>query len=199
MLHFDKEVELLQDVTTSHDKLAKGIDEISVGDAPHNSGSGRKRDDQDPQQPHFFFGGSMLYDAIFLSSDEVLKGQQGRKAVVLFSDGVDRDSKTSLQRAIESAQRADTLVYCVYVAPEREEQQPEGGGGRRGGGGYPGGGGRLAIPAVAGHFPAAVIRAAAGGGGDQRALRARTRPMAKRFCSRLQKRPAEDILSFQKS
>ena len=59
----------------------------------------------------------MLYDAIFLSSDEVLKGQQGRKAVVLFSDGVDRDSKTSLQRAIESAQRADTLVYCVYVAP----------------------------------------------------------------------------------
>ena len=33
VLHFDKEVELLQDVTTSHDKLAKGIDEISVGDA----------------------------------------------------------------------------------------------------------------------------------------------------------------------
>jgi VWFA-related protein len=149
VLHFDKEVELLQDVTTSHDKLAKGIDEISVGDAPHNSGSGRRRDDQDPQQPHFYFGGSMLYDAIFLSSDEVLKGQQGRKAVVLFSDGVDRDSKTSLQRAIESAQRADTLVYCVYVAPEREEQQPQGGGGRRGGG-FPGGGG---YPGGGGPFP----------------------------------------------
>ena len=133
VLHFDKEVELLQDVTTSHDKLAKGIDQISVGDTPHNSGSGRKRDDEDPQQPHYFFGGSMLYDAIFLSADEVLKGQQGRKAVVLFSDGVDRDSKTSLQRAIESAQRADTLVYCVYVAPEREEQQQGGyGGGRHG-------------------------------------------------------------------
>ena len=139
----------------------------------------------------------MLYDAIFLSSDEVLKGQQGRKAMVLFSDGVDRDSKTSLPRAIESAQRADTLVYCVYVAPEREEQQQQGGGGRQrwwrrlsGGGGYPGGGG---------HFPAAVILAAVAVGGDRRALRARTRPMAKRFCSRLQKKPAENILSFQKS
>ena len=40
VLHFDKEVELLQDVTTSHDKLAKGIDEISVGDAPHGGGRG---------------------------------------------------------------------------------------------------------------------------------------------------------------
>ena len=127
MLHFDKEVELLQDVTTSHDKLAKGIDQISVGEAPRDSGSGQHggqgRDDTDGSHSRFFFGGSMLYDAIFLSADEVLKGQQGRKAVVLFSDGEDRDSKTSLSRAIEAAQRADTLVYCVYVVPEREEQK----------------------------------------------------------------------------
>ncbi len=150
VLHFDKEVELLQDVTASHDKLAKGIDQISVGDIPRNSGGGRGRGSDDGQSPHYFFGGGMLYDAIFLSSDEVLKGVQGRKALVLFSDGADRDSKISLERAIEAAQRADTLVYCVYVASEREEQQGGGNGGRRhggggpfpgGGGGYPGGGG----------------------------------------------------------
>ncbi len=153
VLHFDKEVELLQDITTSHDKLAKGIDQISAGEAPRNSGNGRTRDDGAPQTPHYFFGGSMLYDAIYLSSDEVLKGQQGRKAIVLFSDGVDRNSKTSLERAIESAQRADTLVYCVYVAPEREEQGFENGG-RPHGGGYPGGG---PFPGGGGPFP--------GGGG----------------------------------
>jgi VWFA-related protein len=154
VMHFDKEVELLQDVTGSHDKLAKGIDQISVGDASRNSGSGRKRDGEDPQHPHYFFGGSMLYDAIFLSSDEVLKEQQGRKAVVLFSDGEDRDSRTSLQHAIESAQRADTLVYCVYVAPEREEHEGGESGPRRGGGGSPGGGG---YPGGGGQYP--------GGGG----------------------------------
>lgn len=154
VLHFDKEVELLQDVTASHEKLAKGIDQISVGDTSRNSGSGRKRDEGDPQHPHYFFGGSMLYDAIFLSSGEVLKDQQGRKAVVLFSDGEDRDSRTSLQRAIESAQRAETLVYCVYVAPEREEREAGEGGGRRGGG-YPGGGG--GYPGGGGPYP--------GGGG----------------------------------
>jgi VWFA-related protein len=142
VLHFDKEVELLQDVTVSHDKVAKGIDAISVGDAPHGSGSGRKRDDTDQSHPHYFFGGGMLYDAVFLTADEVLKGQQGRKAVVLFSDGMDRESKTSLGRAIESAQRADTIVYCVYVASEREEEERgQGGGGGRHGGGFPGGGG----------------------------------------------------------
>jgi VWFA-related protein len=144
VLHFDKEVELLQDMTTSHDKLAKGIDQISVGEQ-RSPGGGRKRDEGDREHPHYFFGGSMLYDAIFLSSDEVLKSQQGRKAVVLFSDGVDHESKTSLEHAIEAAQRADTLVYCVHVAAEREQEQGPGTEQRRGsrypGGGYPGGGG----------------------------------------------------------
>jgi VWFA-related protein len=157
VLHFDKEVELLQDVTVSHDKLAKGIDQISAGEATHSSGSGRGRDNTG--QPHFFFGGGMMYDAIFLSSDEVLKGVQGRKALVLFSDGVDHDSKTTLQHAIEAAQRADTLVYCVYVASEREEPQNGGFGGRHGGGGggYPGGGGPF--PGGGSPFP--------GGGGGR--------------------------------
>ncbi len=148
VLHFDKEVELLQDVTTSHDKLAKGIDEISVGDSPRDSGGGQRGghggDNTDGSRPPFFSGGGMLYDAVFLSTDEVLKGQQGRKAIVLFTDGEDRDSKMSLSRAIEAAQRADTIVYCVYVAPEREAQEgDESGGGHGGGypgGGYPGGG-----------------------------------------------------------
>ncbi len=142
VLHFDKEVELLQDVTTSHDKLAKGIDQISVGEQPRNTANtGRKRDEEDREHPHFFFGGSMLYDAIFLSSDELLKNQPGRKAIILFSDGQDRSSKTSLDRAIESAQRADTLVYCVYVESEHEQQQDRGMRRGGGGGGYPGGGG----------------------------------------------------------
>jgi VWFA-related protein len=160
VLHFDKEVELLQDVTASHDKLARGIDAISVGE---QHGSGRKRDQDDSGQPHYFFGGSMLYDAIFLSSDEVLKTLKGRKAVVVFSDGVDRGSKTGLTGAIESAQKADTLVYCVYVPSEREQEQGgygDGNGGGRRGGGYPGGGG--------GPFPGGGYPGGGGGGRGRR-------------------------------
>jgi len=158
VLHFDKQVELLQDVTGAHDKLAKGIDAISIGE---QHASGKHRDDPGNDRSHFFLGGGMLYDAVFLSADEVLKPVKGRKAVVLFSDGVDHDSRTSLTHAIEAAQRADMLVYCVYVPSEREQEQQSGypGGGRRGGGGgYPGGGG----PFPGGGYPG-------GGGGRGRA------------------------------
>jgi len=159
VLHFDKEVELLQDVTGAHDKLAKGIDAISVGE---QHASGKHRDDPGNDRSHFFIGGGMLYDAVFLSADEVLKPVKGRKAVVLFSDGVDRDSRSSLTHAIEAAQRADILVYCVYVPSEREEQQggfPSGGRRGGGGGGYPGGNGG---PFPGGGYPG-------GGGGRGRA------------------------------
>jgi len=65
-----------------------------------------------------FGGGTALYDAVFLAADEVLKKQQGRKAVVLLSDGVDNGSKTSIGSAIESAQRADMLVYSIRFADD---------------------------------------------------------------------------------
>ena len=95
-------------------------------------------------------GGTLLYDAVFLASDELMmKKQQGRKALIILSDGVDRGSKKSLESAIEAAQRADTVVYSILF----KDTQPElggyehqrrggiGGGWPGGGGGYPGGGG----------------------------------------------------------
>jgi VWFA-related protein len=68
--------------------------------------------------------------------------QHGRKAVIVLSDGVDRGSKESLESAIESAQRADTIVYSVLFKDD-EEYGHHGGFGFPGGMGGPGmGGGR---------------------------------------------------------
>ena len=86
-------------------------------------------------------GGTAMYDAIFLAADELLKKQQGRKAVVLLSDGVDNGSKTSIGGAIESAQRADMLVYSIRFADDSNRSPVVladpgmGRGGRRGMGG----------------------------------------------------------------
>ena len=67
--------------------------------------------------------GTALYDAVFLAADEVLPKQTGRKAMILISDGVDAGSKISEQHAIEAAQRADTIVYCVrYYDPDAYPQ-----------------------------------------------------------------------------
>ena len=38
-------------------------------------------------------GGTQLYDAILLASDDLMKKQEGRKALVLLTDGVDTGSK----------------------------------------------------------------------------------------------------------
>ena len=65
--------------------------------------------------------------------------QQGRKAVILFSDGEDNGSKVTLTRAIESAQRADTLVYSVRFYDRNAAAPINPGFGRsRRGGGFPG-------------------------------------------------------------
>jgi hypothetical protein len=42
-----------------------------------------------------------------------MKRQQGRKAFILLSDGVDVHSKANIVTAIEYAQRADTIIYCI--------------------------------------------------------------------------------------
>ena len=68
-----------------------------------------------------------------------MKKQQGRKALIILSDGVDHGSKETLEEAIMTAQRTDTVVYSILFADEQQNQSPFSFGGpgfgRRGGGG----------------------------------------------------------------
>lgn len=57
--------------------------------------------------------GTSCFDAI-ASGAELLKTQNGRKAMIVLSDGVDSSSQHTLPMAIEAAQRADALLYAVY-------------------------------------------------------------------------------------
>jgi VWFA-related protein len=59
----------------------------------------------------------------------VLKSQDGRKAVIVLSDGVDTGSQLTFAKAIESAQRTNTLVYSILFA----DPQAYGNGGGFGG------------------------------------------------------------------
>jgi VWFA-related protein len=149
LIHFDREVELLEDFTTSRDKLHRELDDMgptraAQNDAQSAPSSGTENGGVGGQSRSR--GGTQLYDAIFLASDELMKPQGGRKALVVFSDGVDRGSKETLNDAVDAADRASVTVYTIYFKGEQERQggNPGMGGGRRGGmggGGYPGGGG----------------------------------------------------------
>lgn len=73
-------------------------------------------------------GGTVLYDAVFLASDEILKKQEGRKAIVLISDGVDHGSKVEEKEATDAAHRADTLIYSIRYYDSNAYSDPFGGG-----------------------------------------------------------------------
>jgi VWFA-related protein len=136
IMQFAAETELLQDVTTSHPLLQAALKEI---DTPSKS-SGSSDDDTPARRPHGG-GGTVLYDALFLASDEIMSKQTGRKAVIILSDGGDRGSRETLVKAIEAAQRADTIIYAIYFKGEAPHQDfPQRNRGGYPGGGYPGGG-----------------------------------------------------------
>ena len=146
VIHFDREVELLQEFTPSRPKLQAALQLLQTpqsdggyrgggggsggGGGGYGGGGGRG------QRPRG--AGTLLYDAVYLASNELMSKQQGRKALIILSDGVDHGSKETLATAVEVAQRADTVVYSILFKDD------EGYGNRGGwtGGGGPVGGGR---------------------------------------------------------
>jgi VWFA-related protein len=146
IIHFDHEVELLQDLTSSHQKLEAALGSLRTAEYTQTSRNGGGGGNW-PGGPRgsgrhggHHGGGTMLYDAVFLASDELMRKQDGRKALVVLSDGVDTGSKESLVAAIESAQRANTVVYSILFKDD-EAYERRGGFGRPSIG-FPGGGGR---------------------------------------------------------
>ncbi len=128
VIHFDWDIELLQDLTSSRKKLNIALEKL---DNPEFEQSGGGGGGPGGSGGHHRGGGTTLYDAVFLASDELMQKQQGRKALIILSDGVDTGSKVTLSRAIEAAQRANTLVYSILFS----DKDAYGGGY----GGYPGG------------------------------------------------------------
>jgi VWFA-related protein len=161
VIHFDYESELLQDFTSSKEKLDKALDLLEVaqprqqqtqqqgGNYPQGGGGGGypgggggypgggggyPGGGRRYPQGGGSRGGTKLYDAILLASDDLMSKQQGRKALVLLTDGVDTGSKVTLFESISAAQKADTLVYSVLFSdPDAYGSQypPMMGGGRR--------------------------------------------------------------------
>jgi VWFA-related protein len=58
-------------------------------------------------------GGTLLYDAISDASKEVMKKREGRKALIILSDGGENGSNATLSDAIQEAQRTNTLIYTI--------------------------------------------------------------------------------------
>lgn len=107
LISFGSEAELLQDYTGSPRLLRSALEGLKV-----NAPVGGVMPGPVPTiyQPR----GTVLYDAVYLAATDRLKGQVGRKAVVLITDGVDVGSRLKLSDALEAAQKADAIIYSIY-------------------------------------------------------------------------------------
>jgi VWFA-related protein len=177
VIHFDREVEMLQDLTSDRKKLEDSLKLLETPDQESGSSGGYGHGGHGG-------GGTLLYDAVYLASNEVMKKQQGHKALIVLSDGVDRGSKETLEDAIEAAQRSDTLVYSILFADH--DEQGGGYGGHGGWGGGMGGGGP-----VGGGVPM-------GGGGGHRRQPEEERPDGKKILTRISKETGARMFEVSK-
>jgi Ca-activated chloride channel family protein len=67
-------------------------------------------------------GRTALYEAVWLGLQDVLKPVRERKALVLFTDGVDTCSRLASEReTIELAKETKATIYCVYYDTEADQ------------------------------------------------------------------------------
>jgi VWFA-related protein len=152
IIDFAHAVTLLQDVTDSRPKLQAALQQLDTSRPSFHSQPDGGSGDNGSGGYSRGGGGTALYDAVFLASDDVMAKIKGRRALILLTDGDDRGSKETLPSAIEAAQRANTVVYAIYYKGQRPNFNGDrpwgghhGGHGGYGGGGYGGGGGQFPL------------------------------------------------------
>ena len=107
VVSFDEQVRVLSEATSDRNRLRAAIRQTRTG------------------------GGTRLYDAVDLVIKEQLGRVEGRKALVLFTDGVDTTSKrASFESTLEEAVELDAMIYPV-------QYDTYAGGGNAGGGNWP--------------------------------------------------------------
>jgi VWFA-related protein len=89
---------LMQDVTSSRAELEASLATMRNGLSDPRSASG-----------------TVLFDAVAGASDQMMRRIEGRKALVLLTDGDDNRSTHTLDTAIASCQRSDTVVYSISL------------------------------------------------------------------------------------
>ena len=106
LISFGEECELLQDFTGSQRLLTSGLGQLRV-----SGGGGGLHPGPVPTISQA--RGTVLFDAVFLAASDKLKGEIGRKVIVVITDGVDQGSRMSRSQAIEAAQKADAVIYSI--------------------------------------------------------------------------------------
>ena len=89
LVEFDTGVTLLHDFTSNPNDLLHEINSLRAG------------------------GGTSLYDAVYLVTEQKMLEEKGRKTLVILSDGSDLTSKRSFEEALQMAYKSEATIYAI--------------------------------------------------------------------------------------
>jgi Ca-activated chloride channel family protein len=96
LYQFSDTVQELVPFTNSFQKIAQGIRNVRIG------------------------SGTAMFDAVYLAGT-TLNDKQGRKVLVLITDGGDTTSSTSYAQAVRAVQQSEAIVYSIIVVPIEQD------------------------------------------------------------------------------
>jgi len=104
VIEFHTNVELIQDWTDKSDDVRHALSwRFKPGMVQTKEGS-------------FTYGSTALYDALFSAADEQLAKVEGRKAIILLTDGDDTSSKLTYEQALAAIIKSGSVVYVISKA-----------------------------------------------------------------------------------
>jgi Ca-activated chloride channel family protein len=115
IVSFANPIRLVSDLTSSLDQLQDALEEFQDSDR-------KKQRALFPElgPPEYREQGTAFYDALYLCSRDVMGKVDGRKALVVFSDGEDNASAHHLLDVIEAAQESDVPIYGMRYTELKE-------------------------------------------------------------------------------
>ncbi|HSW40377.1 MAG TPA: VWA domain-containing protein [Acidobacteriota bacterium] len=98
LIGFNDEVVLLQDFTGDRDDIQDALQNVVVT------------------------GGTALYDAVYLGVQKAATGDRSKKAILLISDGEDKDSFHSLNEVMARIDETDVQVFSIGILDKVPQQ-----------------------------------------------------------------------------
>lgn len=104
VVEFHSKVELIQDWTANAEEVRHALSwRFKPGMVQTKDGRNE-------------YGSTSLYDALYSTADELLTKVEGRKAIIMLTDGDDTSSNVTYEQATASIVRSSAVVYVVSKA-----------------------------------------------------------------------------------